>query len=220
MIRLSKRLKIIHDMVPNSVVADIGSDHGKLMIALVQSGKVKKGFAVENKEGPFERLRSNLIRYHVNDMITPLFSDGIKDITRDVSTIVIAGMGGQTIVNILKAHPEKLISVQTIIIDAHTAVPFARREICQMGFAIADEKIVKEDDIFYEVIKFIKAEKAIISDEDLEFGPILRQEKSATFKEKYQNRIYEIDNIIAKGNLPKSRIDVLCEEKHKLERYL
>ncbi len=220
MIRLSKRLKIIHDMVPNSVVADIGSDHGKLMIALVQSGKVKKGFAVENKEGPFERLRSNLIRYHVNDMITPLFSDGIKDITRDVSTIVIAGMGGQTIVNILKAHPEKLISVQTIIIDAHTAVPFARREICQMGFAIADEKIVKEDDIFYEVIKFIKAEKAIISDEDLEFGPILRQEKSATFKEKYQNRIYEIDNIIAKGNLPQSRIDVLCEEKHKLERYL
>ena len=220
MIRLSKRLKIIHDMVPNSVVADIGSDHGKLMIALVQSGKVKKGFAVENKEGPFERLRSNLIRYHVNDMITPLFSDGIKDITRDVSTIVIAGMGGQTIVNILKAHPEKLISVQTIIIDAHTAVPFARREICQMGFAIADEKIVKEDDIFYEVIKFIKAEKSIISDEDLEFGPILRQEKSVTFKEKYQNRIYEIDNIIAKGNLPKSRIDVLCEEKHKLERYL
>ena len=153
-------------------------------------------------------------------MITPLFSDGIKDITRDVSTIVIAGMGGQTIVNILKAHPEKLISVQTIIIDAHTAVPLARKEICQMGFAIADEKIVKEDDIFYEVIKFIKAEKAIISDEDLEFGPILRQEKSATFKEKYQNRIYEIDNIIAKGNLPKSRIDVLCEEKHKLERYL
>ena len=43
MIRLSKRLKIIHDMVPNSVVADIGSDHGKLMIALVQSGKVTKG---------------------------------------------------------------------------------------------------------------------------------------------------------------------------------
>ena len=220
MIRLSKRLKIIHDMVPNSVVADIGSDHGKLMIALVQSGKVKKGFAVENKEGPFERLRSNIIRYHVNDYITPLFSDGIKDITRDVSTIVIAGMGGQTIVNILKAHPEKLISVQTIIIDAHTAVPIARKEICQMGFAIADEQIVKEDGIFYEIIKFIKAEQAIISDEDLEFGPILRQEKSATFKEKYQTRIIEIDNILAHGNLPQARIDILCEEKHRLERYL
>lgn len=220
MVKLSNRLKIIHDMVPKSVVADIGSDHGKLMIALVESGIVNKGFAVENKEGPFERLRSNLIKYHVNDKITPLFSDGIKDITRDVETIVIAGMGGQTIVNILKAHPEKLVRVQTIIIDAHTAVPFARKEICQMGYAIADEKIVKEDGIFYEIIKFIKADKAIISDEDLEFGPILRQEKSATFKEKYQNRINEIDTILSKGQLPETRIASLYEEKQKLERYL
>ena len=220
MIKLSKRLKIIHDMVPVSVVADIGSDHGKLMIALVQSGKVKKGFAVENKEGPFERLRSNIIRYHVEDMIAPLFSDGIKDITRDVGTIVIAGMGGQTIVKILKAHPEKLVSVKTIIIDAHTAVPLARREISQMGFAIADEQIVKEDGIFYEIIKFIRADIAALTNEDLEFGPILRQEKSATFKEKYKHRILEIDNIIAKGNLPKCRLEMLNAEKHKLERYL
>ena len=220
MVKLSKRLKIIFDMVPKSVVADIGSDHGKLMIALAEAGIVNKGYAVENKEGPFERLRSNLIRYHVNDKITPLFSDGIKDITRDVETIVIAGMGGNNIVNILKAHPEKLVRVQTIIIDAHNAVPLARREISQMGFAIADEKIVKEDDIFYEIIKFIKADKAIISDEDLEFGPILRQEKSATFKEKYQNRIYEIDTILSKGTLPKERIHSLNEEKQKLERYL
>ena len=218
MIKLSKRLKIIHDMVPKSVVADIGSDHGKLMIALVQSGIVQKGFAVENKEGPFERLRNNLVRYHVDDKITPLFSDGIKDITRDVSTIVIAGMGGTSIVKILKNNPEKLVRVQTIIIDAHTAVPLVRREICQMGFAIADEQIVKEDDIFYEIIKFIKADKAIISDEDLEFGPILRHQKSATFKEKYQNRINEIDVLLKKTELPKSRISSLCEEKHKLER--
>ena len=220
MIKLSKRLKIIHDMVPKSVVADIGSDHGKLMIALVQSGVIQKGFAVENKEGPFERLRSNLIKYHVDDKVTPLFSDGIKDITRDVNTIVIAGMGGQTIVKILKDHPEKLVSVQTIIIDAHTAVPLARKEICQMGFAIADEQIVKEDNIFYEIIKFVKADIAALTNEDLEFGPILRQQKSATFKEKYQGRINEIDTIIAKGNLPATRIASLNEEKHKLERYL
>ena len=64
----------------------------------------------------------------------------------------------------------------------------------------------------------MKAEKAIISDEDLEFGPILRQQKSATFKEKYQNRISEIDAILAKSELPESRISSLCEEKHKLER--
>ena len=120
----------------------------------------------------------------------------------------------------VKAHPEKLVRVQTIIIDAHNAVPTARKEICMMGFAIADEKIVKEDGIFYEIIKFVRADQAIIGEEDLEFGPILRQQKSATFKEKYQNRIFEIDSILAKGTLPESRIHSLNEEKQKLERYL
>ena len=129
-------------------------------------------------------------------------------------------MGGLSIINILKKHPEKLKNVETIIIDAHNAVPSARKEICQLGYAIADEKIIKEDGIFYEIIKFIKADQAVFSDEDLEFGPILRHEKSATFKEKYQNRILEIDAILAKGELPASRIASLNAEKQKLERYL
>ena len=220
MIRISKRLKIIHDMVPKSVVADIGSDHGKLMIALIESKTIAKGYAVENKEGPFERLKNSLTKSGVIDKVTPLFSDGIKDLPSDTKTVIIAGMGGLNIVNILKSHREKLVHVETIIIDAHNAVPEARKEICQLGYAIADEKIVKEDNIFYEIIKFIKADSAIISDEDMEFGPILRKEKSATFKEKYQNRIDEIDAILTKGSLPESRIAELCNEKHKLERYV
>ena len=59
-----------------------------------------------------------------------------------------------------------------------------------------------------------------LDDPDIEFGPILRKEKSATFKEKYKNRIHEIDTILAKGSLPESRIAELCNEKHKLERYV
>ena len=220
MIRISKRLKIIHDMVPNSVTADIGSDHGKLMIALVESKTIVKGYAIENKEGPFERLKNGLTKSGVIDKVMPIFSDGIKDLPADVRTIIIAGMGGLNIVNILKSHREKLAHVETIIIDAHTAVPTVRKEVCQMGYAIADEKIIKEDNIFYEIIKFVKAESAIISDEDLEFGPILRREKSATFKEKYKNRINEIDAILAKGSLPESRIASLNSERQKLERYV
>ena len=220
MIRISKRLKIIHDMVPNSVTADIGSDHGKLMIALVESKTIMKGYAIENKEGPFERLKNGLTKSGVIDKVMPIFSDGIKDLPADVRTIIIAGMGGLNIVNILKSHREKLTHVETIIIDAHTAVPIVRKEVCQMGYAIADEKIIKEDNIFYEIIKFVKAESAIISDEDLEFGPILRREKSATFKEKYKNRINEIDAILAKGSLPESRIASLNNERQKLERYV
>ena len=55
-IKISKRLETIASMVPKSVVADIGSDHGKLMIELFNSGKITKGYAVENKKGPYNRL--------------------------------------------------------------------------------------------------------------------------------------------------------------------
>ncbi|HHT67093.1 MAG TPA: SAM-dependent methyltransferase [Erysipelotrichaceae bacterium] len=220
MVKLSKRLRTIHDLVPKCLPADIGSDHGKLMMALLESGKIEKGYAVENKEGPYEKLKTNLIKAGVIDRIIPLLSDGLEDLPSVVDTLIIAGMGGLNIVNILKKHPRKLLRIKTIIVDAHSAIPNVRRHLCSIGYAIADEKIVKENNIFYEIIKFIRADSAIISDEDLEFGPFLRQEKSAVFKEKYQNRISEIESIIAKGSLPKERINSLNDEKHRLKRYL
>lgn len=221
MIKLSLRLQTIHDMVPSSVVADVGADHGKLMIALFESGRINRGYAIENKKGPYNRLVEALTEAQLEEVIVPLLSDGIEDLPSIVSTVVIAGMGGENIVNILKKHPEKLKFVDTIIVDAHSEIPYMREEISKLGYSIAEEKIIKDDDVFYEIIKFIKSDVAIYSDKDLEFGPILRQEKCATFKEKYQNRINEIDNILKNHDkLPESRIQQLTSEKAKLQGVL
>ena len=216
---LSLRLQTIHDMLPKGVTADIGSDHGKLMIALFKSGKITKGYAIENKKGPYQRLVKALEAENLIDDIVPLFSDGIEDLPPEVKNIVLAGMGGDLIIKILKKHPEKLKLVSTIIVDAHGAVAKVREEISQMGYVIADEKIIKEDDKYYEIIKFIRADIAIYTNEDIEFGPILRNEKSATFKEKYSERIAEIDNLLSK-DLPKARVEELVNEKHRIQNIL
>ena len=216
---LSTRLQTIHDMLPKGVIADIGSDHGKLMIALFKSGKLTKGYAIENKKGPYNRLVKALEEENLLDNIVPLLSDGIEDLPISVEHIVLAGMGGDLIVEILKKHPEKLKYVQTIVVDPHGAVNKVREEISQMGFAIAEEKMIKEDDKFYEIIKFVKADIASYNEFDLEFGPILRSEKSATFKEKYSSRIKEIDNLLSKS-LPESRIQELLNERHRIESVL
>ena len=216
---LSKRLQAIHDMLPIGVTADVGSDHGKLMIALFKSGKITKGYAIENKKGPYQRLVKALEAEGLIDKIVPLFSDGIEDLPPEVKNIVLAGMGGDLIIKILKKHPEKLKLVSTIIVDAHGAVAKVREEISQMGYIIADEKMIKEDDKFYEIIKFIRADIAAYTNEDIEFGPILRNEKSATFKEKYSERIAEIDNLLLK-DLPKERIQELLNEKQRIEHIL
>lgn len=217
---LSERLQTIYSMVPKGIVADIGADHGKLMIALFEGGVISHGYAVENKKGPYNRLVSALKEKKLEEDVVPLFSDGIEDLPEAVHTVVIAGMGGDNILKILKKHPNKTKQIDTLIVDAHNAIPKVRDEVCKMGFVIADEKIVREEDIFYEIIKFIRADVAYYGDNDMEFGPILRKEKSATFKEKYKNRIQEIDNLLLNNKLPKARVDQLNAEKKRIQSVL
>ncbi len=207
-------------MVPHSVVADVGSDHGKLMIELFNSGKISKGYAIENKKGPYNRLVKALEDEGIIDSVIPMFSDGVSELPSSVTTVVIAGMGGKLIVDILKKNLRKLHTVDTLIIDAHSNIPYLRKEISNIGYTISDEKIIKEDNVFYEIIKFNKSSIAFYSDDDIEFGPILRKQKSSLFKEKYQNRINKIDSLISENKLPYNRINSLIAEKNKLESIL
>lgn len=220
MVKLSDRLQTIFDMVRNdAIVADVGSDHGKLMISLYERGVISHGYAIENKKGPYNRLKKALEEANCIENIVPMFSDGITDLPSCVTTLVIAGMGGKTILEILKAHLSKLHNVDTIIVDGHSSLPLLREEISKIGYNIADEKIIKEDGIFYEIIKFIKSEVANYNDKDVEFGPILRQQKSAEFKEKYNQRIKEIDYLLQK-DLPREKINQLLNEKTKIQGVL
>lgn len=214
--KLSLRLETIFNMVPYSVTADVGSDHGKLMIALFNDGRIPKGYAIENKRGPYSRLVSALKEAHIEEKIIPLFSDGISELPPSVETIVLAGLGGETIINILSSHLEKLKNVNNIIVDAHTSTPKLRKHISDLGFVIADEKIIKEDNIYYEIIKFKRGMLASYSNAEIEFGPILLNEKSATFKEKYQARIDEIERLLQNSHLPNSKIICLNNEKEKI----
>ena len=220
MIKLSKRLETILNMVPKGIAADIGADHGKLIIALFEQGIISHGYAIENKIGPYNRLVKALTTANLIDDIVPLLSDGIKDLPPNVGTVIIAGMGGDNIIDILEKYPGKTKQIQTLIIDAHNNVPKLREVVSKMGFAIAEEKIVFEDGIFYEIIKFIRKDIAFYGDKDLEFGPILRNEKSVLFIKKYESRIKEIETLLSNKKLPQDRINQLNEEKRRIEGIL
>lgn len=218
--KLSLRLQRIYDMTPQGVAADVGSDHGKLIISLFKNGIISKGYAIENKKGPYSRLCRAIKIENASDGVFPMFSDGISDLPSDTDTVIIAGMGGSTIIKIIMSHLDKLKNVSTLIVDAHNAIPELRKQISKIGFLIAEEDIVEEDGIYYEIIKFIRGQSAFLDDPDLEFGPLLRQEKSCTFKSKYEERIREIDNLLSKDNLPSSRIIELGKEKERIKSVL
>ena len=218
--KLSKRLQAIYDMVPSGVAADVGSDHGKLIISLFEGGIISKGYAIENKKGPYTRLVKAIEDSGCQDHIIPMFSDGISQLPKDVDIVILAGMGGINIVDILKAHPGKLKNVRTIIVDAHNAIPEMRKAVCKMGYIIADEDIVQDSGKYYEIIKFVSGECAYLDDADYEFGPVLSKQKSCTFKEKYESRIDEINNLLLTKNLPESKIIALNLEIERIRQVL
>ncbi len=218
--KLSKRLQAIYDMVPCGVAADVGSDHGKLIISLFENGQISKGYAIENKVGPFNRLKKAIEENNVSEGIIPMLSDGISELPSDVDIVIIAGMGGFNVIDILKKNPGKLKNVRTIIVDAHNAIPELRKQVCKMGYVIADEDIVYESGVYYEIIKFISGEAMYLDDPDIEFGPILRNEKSCTFKEKYQSRIKEIDKLLMDKNIPETKVKKLNLEKERIRAVL
>ena len=96
-LKLSKRLETIYDMVSfNNVVADIGSDHALLPIALVLNGKVTRAYASEVNEGPYDMSVKNIEKYGLSNYIEPVLSDGRVLQRRRVIALSVATLQSQT----------------------------------------------------------------------------------------------------------------------------
>lgn len=155
--KISDRLvKIASSIRKDAKVADVGADHGLLEKYLIDNEITNSIFAIENKRGPYEILKNNLKDYDV----TLSLSDGLEMLPDSCDTVVIAGMGGNLIIDILKKDISKLENINQIIVDAHKDIELVRREITKLGYKIDKENIVIENSIYYFVISFIKGLEA------------------------------------------------------------
>lgn len=166
------RLETIASFVPvGSIVADVGTDHGLLPVMLIEQQRSPKVYAIDNKPGP---LRSAYAMTKSMPQITLVLADGIQGLAEDVDTIVIAGLGGRTIVDILAVIPSR---ITTIIISAHVAMPLVRKSLHALGYAIDAESLIEEAGEFYEMARFIQGQVSY-TDADYYLGPLLRLERS------------------------------------------
>lgn len=149
---LTPRLGAIAQQVPlGARLADVGTDHGYLPVWLLLNGRIKGAVAADLRKGPLERARETAQQYGQSAAISFRLCDGLTDITSDeVDTVVIAGMGGETIIDILKAAPwtrqEKLLLLQPM-----TGIPNLRRWLQSNGYAILDEQLAREGKRLYSI---------------------------------------------------------------------
>lgn len=191
---LSKRLQsVLNYIEPTDKVADIGADHGYLTIAMYEKG-VKYLQVVENKKGPLERAKQNLMDY---ENISFSLSDGISKLESYIDTVAICGMGGLNIVEILNNNLDTAKSLKKIIMQANSKTYELREFLSKNGFQIIDEDFIKDSDQYYEIIiATFKDKKSTLSIPELYFGPILLQKRLVDFIEYYQTMKENIKHII------------------------
>ncbi len=166
------RLETIFSWIDKNLkVADIGSDHGKLAIELSKiSDHV---YATEYNPQPYLRLLENINRSKKIN-ITVLKGDGflpLIDYHFDIG--VIAGMGGNTIVEIMEKATSKTVMPSQIIIAPQNNVEKTRLFFKKNNFSIVKEIILKEKGVYYNIIKAEKSKTSnILNDQDILFGPL------------------------------------------------
>lgn len=154
---LSPRLQAVADMVPKgSKLADVGTDHGQLPVWLIRQGLVPQAVASDLRPGPLSRGQALAQRWEVSDRISFRLCNGLAAIRPEEAEIVtIAGMGGETIADILAAAPWSRNAGHRYILQPMSGMDGLRRYLSKNGFMIVQERLVPEGETLY-VILFVE----------------------------------------------------------------
>lgn len=150
-LQLQPRLQLLADLVPQGArLADIGTDHGYLPVWLLQKGRIVSAIAADIGAEPLEHARRTAEEYEVQGIDFRL-CDGLRDIApEETDTVVIAGMGGDTIVSILSEVPWTKNGVR-LLLQPMSKVEMLRVWLADNGYAFTDERLVWDKNFLYPV---------------------------------------------------------------------
>jgi len=152
---MSNRLKMISNSVRNSnLVYDIGTDHAYVPIDLLQKNIAKKATATDIRTGPIKNAKKNIKKYKFEDEIKTKIGNGLDVIDDNPDCIIIAGMGGILITQLIENNIDKAKKVKQLIIQAMNNEELVREYMLNKGFKIEFEKLTKDINRIYNLISF------------------------------------------------------------------
>jgi tRNA (adenine22-N1)-methyltransferase len=153
-LELSNRLREIAALVPRGkIVADIGTDHALLPVYLIERGITNKVIATDINRGPFESARQAVKAKGLQDMIDVRRGNGLDVLfPGEVQAVIIAGMGGNTIRQVLADCPAEVGLFERLILQPMNDACDLRRWLLENGWCLIDEKLVLEADRLYVII--------------------------------------------------------------------
>ena len=215
-LQLQPRLQLLADMVPQGCrLADIGTDHGYLPVWLLQRGRIQSAIAADIGSEPLAHARRTAAEYGVENIDFRL-CDGLSGIApEEADSVVIAGMGGETIIAILSAVAWTKDGAHTLLLQPMTKTAELRKWLAVNGYCFTEERLVWDKNYLYPVLRVtggecpqlteLQALTGVLLADDPLYGEYLTQHK-----EKLRRA--------AEGLRRSGREDALCraEELEKL----
>ncbi|WP_306157327.1 tRNA (adenine(22)-N(1))-methyltransferase TrmK [Pseudomonas sp. C2B4] len=210
---LSMRLERVAAHVPAGArLADIGSDHGYLPVALLRRGVITAAVAGEVALTPFRSAERTVRENGLEPWITVRLANGLAAIEPGdgITAISLCGMGGETIRDILDRDKARLSGQERLILQPNGGEQPLRQWLMDNDYQILCEEVLRENRFDYEIIVAERAGPVQYTAEELYFGPLQMQARSPAFLVKWQRKLRQKQKTL--NNFARAR-QVVPEEK-------
>ena len=154
-LHLQPRLRCLADLVPQQArLADIGTDHGYIPVYLLQQGRIDHAIAADIGAEPLEHARRTAEEYELTEYIDFRLCDGLAGIrAEETDCILIAGMGGETIISILENAKWLACGAQRLLLQPQSRQELLRTWLVEHGFRILREHLALDKGTIYNVMQ-------------------------------------------------------------------
>ncbi|MDD6102069.1 MAG: class I SAM-dependent methyltransferase [Clostridiales bacterium] len=173
---LSKRLTMNLSMLSHCCsLADVGCDHAYSCIYAIQNHICDYCYACDIRKGPLSIARNNILNNGLSHKIKTVLCDGLELISPgDVDAILVSGMGGMTICNILNEGKEVVLGASQLVLQPQSDISKVRHLVHELGFVIDNEKMCMDEGKYYTCIHCVKGVVIPYEEEFMyEYGKIL-----------------------------------------------
>ena len=183
---LDARLQAVLDLIPaGSILLDVGTDHCKLPAEALRCGKIAEAYAADINQGPLDAAKRQLLSLGLANRIPLFLSDGLKSVPlsvlEQVTTVAVAGMGGEVMEQILKNAP---LEPDLWVLQPMSAIYELLDLLAKEGYAILAARLAQDGEKFYRVFQVQKTDLPYEVDyfeclrEDPLYRPYLQKEEA------------------------------------------
>lgn len=196
--KLSKRLQKIADLVgEDSIVCDIGTDHGYIPVYLIKNNISKKVIGTDISKGSLDKIIELVQKEALEDRIECRLGDGLDILEEgEVDRLIIAGMGGILISEILEEGREVTEHIENFILQPMVGSKELRKYLVDNGYKIISEDLLFEEGKFYEIILAERGRQKIDKDIHYEISQLLIRDRHPLLREFLEYKINKVKKVM------------------------